>query len=414
MIDAAAGAFDPWVVVARFPRLNSPLVLPPGVFPDIDYLDWITGRPERAEFDLGSSDLRREPPDEGAVVPPELASIPDPGSDWTVEALLAEAYDVALENVLVTAGATHANFLAVAAALGQATERAEDEAADEETANPRVLVEKPGYEPLRATPEGLGGTLDRFRRPEEDDYSLEPDRVSGALVEGTACVVVTNRHNPSGRGVGRQTLAEVAEEVTAEDARLLVDEVYAPFSEDAADDAIGNVTVGPFGETTAAGLPNTVVTNSLTKFFGFGDVRLGWLVADETFVERARKITHHLSTVAEPSRRLARRALFEASDLASESRARLRANHDLLASFVAERDDLSGFVSPGCPYAFLEHESADGTLVAEAAWEQGVLVVPGRFFDDDTRFRLSVCGDTGEMRAGLDRLGGTLDALDAA
>ena len=388
------------------------------MFPDIAYLDWITGRPERAEFDLGSSDLRREPPEEGAVVPPELASIADPGSDWTVEALLADAYDVALENVLVTAGATHANFLAVAAALGEASERVEVETADDEAGNPRVLVEKPGYEPLRATPLGLGGTLDRFRRPEEDGYPLEPSRVSGALVEDTACVVVTNRHNPSGRGVGRQTLAEVAEEVSAGDARLLVDEVYAPFSDGAADDvtdgAADDVTNDAFGGPTAAGLPNTVVTNSVTKFFGFGDVRLGWLIADEAFVERARKIARHLSVVAEPSRRLARRTLSGASDLASESRERLRTNRELLASFVAERDDLSGFVSPDCPYAFLEHETADGTLVSETAWERGVLVVPGGFFDDETRFRLSVCGDPAEMRAGLDRLAEALDALDSA
>lgn len=375
------------------------------MFPDIAYLDWISGRPEAAEFDLGSSDLRRAPPEAGEIVPPSLESMSDPGPDWTVEALLADEYDVALENVLVTAGATHANFLTFAAALGEAEESTDAEDEDEE-ANARVLVEKPGYEPLRETPRGLGATLDRFRRPEEADYQLEPSRVAGALVEDTACVVVTNRHNPSGRKVDRATLAAVAEEAADEDARLLVDEVYAPFSADEAAGALG----GP----TAAGLPDTVVTNSLTKFLGYGDVRLGWLIADEAFVDRARKVAHHVPAVAEPSRRLARRVLAGAPDLASESRERLRTNRDLLASFVAERDDLSGFVPRACTYAFLEHETADGDFVTQAAWERGVLVVPGRFFDDPGRFRLSVCGAPEDMRAGLDRLDLVLSGLESA
>jgi aspartate/methionine/tyrosine aminotransferase len=79
---------------------------------------------------------------------------------------------------------------------------------------------------------------------------------------------------------------------------------------------------------------------------------------------------------------------------------------------VADREDLSGRVEPGCTYAFLEHESADGTEVAQAAWEQGLLVVPGRFFDDTDSFRVGACRDTETVRAGLDRLGEVLDALD--
>ncbi|NEU57119.1 pyridoxal phosphate-dependent aminotransferase [Halorussus sp. MSC15.2] len=384
------------------------------MFPDIAYLDWIDGRPAEAEYDLGSSDLRRGPADAGSVVPPALDGTPTP--DSTLEAQIAAVYGVDAENVLVTAGATHANALAAATALSIAEDDAtteDDPDAPAATEKHRVLVEKPGYEPLVATPEGLGATVDRFRRPDEEGYPLDPDRVDAATVEDTALVTVTNRHNPSGRRASREELSAVARRVGDEDARLLVDEVYAPFDVEAGD--------GPFGGPTAAGLPYTVVTSSLTKFLGFGDLRVGWLVGDAEFVARARSIDHHFAQVAEPSRRLARRALADADRLADESRARIRENRNALATFVADREDLSGRVEPGCPYAFLRHESADGgedddalsdgDEVARAAWENGVLVVPGRFFDDSERFRICACRDPETVREGLDRLGDVLDSL---
>jgi aspartate/methionine/tyrosine aminotransferase len=381
------------------------------VFADIAYLDWMFGRPEQAEFDLGSSDLHRAPAELASVVPPALADTATP--EATVEKLLAEAYGVEPRNVLVTAGATHANFIAAGAALSRVENRRGDEegtgaggeGADDDEPPPknRVLVEKPGYEPLLATPAGLGATVDRFRRPAEDGYPLDPDRVAGALVEDTVLVTVSNRHNPSGLRVGRDDLAAVARIASDGGSKLLVDEVYAPFVAEPED--------GPFGGPSAAGLPKAVVTNSLTKFFGFGDLSLGWLVADAEFVARARSMRHHVPAVSEPSRLLARRALADADRLAAGSRERLRANHEALAEFVAAREDLAGTVEPGCTYAFLRHESADGDEVTRAAWDEGVLVVPGRFFDDSESFRIGGCRTPEEVRAGLDRFGSVLDSL---
>ncbi|WP_128478321.1 pyridoxal phosphate-dependent aminotransferase [Halorussus pelagicus] len=386
------------------------------MFPDIAYLDWIAGRPENAAHDLGSSDLRRAPAGPDEVVPPALATVV--AGEATLSERLAEIYGVEPENVLVTAGATHANFLAAATVLtdAEAAARAAAESdggtdigdgsttdGDALPSEPRALVEKPGYEPLLATPEAVGATVDRFLRTPDNDYSLNPDRVAAAAVEDTALVTVSNRHNPSGRLTDRETLAETAAAVGEADATLLVDEVYAPFRAEAGD--------GPFGGPTAAGLPNTVVTNSLTKFFGFGNVRIGWLVADADFVERARSVSHYVPAVAAPSKRLAERALAVGDRLTDESRERLRANHEALASFLAEREDLSGRVEPGCSYAFLSHDAADGDEVAAAAWDEGVLVVPGRFFDDDESVRVSAGHEPERVRAGLDRLGEVLDSL---
>lgn len=347
---------------------------------DIEYLEWIVGRAERVPHDLGSSHLRWED-----VGPPEPA---EPSTTSPVRKSVADAYDVDLGCVLVTAGASHANFLAFAAELGEHSER--------------VLVERPGYEPLRKTPALLGASVDRFNRPVDAEYPLEPDRVASGLEPDTALVAVTNRHNPSGRLVDESRLATLADTVADAGTRLLVDEVYAPFG--------GNPTVDwAFGGPTAAGLNRTVVTGSLTKFHGFDGLRIGWLVADEPFVERARSTFYHLPTVADPSLEGARRAFTMLEDLSARSRSRIVANADLLRSFVDGRSDLSGPVFDGSNYAFLRHERADGDTVSDVAWAEGVLVVPGRFFDDRERFRVSLGGEPERMSTALTVLGTVLD-----
>lgn len=380
------------------------------MFPRIDYVHWILTRIEAATHDLGSSDLRPEAGDGDRVIPRRLADLPTPDAD--LRTLVAEAYGVDTEWVLVTPGASAANMLATAVAIDGSVEAGVERTdASESTAPPgRVLVEKPGYQPHVATPRGLGAPVDRYRRGER--WALDPDRIGAATMDETCLVVASNRHNPSGARADRGTLADAATAAATADARLLVDEVYAPYGRaDADGDAGGVPGDSVFGGPTAAGLPNTVVTGSLTKFWGFGSLRVGWLVAEPSFVERAREVAVHLSAVAGPSRTLAGRALANRSELGAVQRERCLANHDLLRSFVERRPAIDGPVFGGCPYAFLTHDSVDGDAVAAAAWEDDVLVVPGRFFGAPEGIRVSLGGPPAEMDAALTAFGGALDRV---
>ena len=350
------------------------------------------GRPDAAPHDLGSSDLHGGRDDSGPI-PDRLRDLAEPDDDRGLEELLASVYDVTPDSVLVTAGASTANALATAAAI----ERAGDD--------PRALIENPGYEPLVATPQGFGAAIDRFERPADDGYPLDPARVEANLFPSTGLVTVTNRHNPTGRYVSREALAATAEAVADHGARLLVDEVYSPFVLD------DDVRDGPFGGVSAVGLENAVVTGSLTKFFGLGGLRVGWVIADPSFVEDVRRIAPHFPAMADPSRHLGRRALAHRETLAAETRTHLERNYERLAAFANERDDVRGPVFEGASFAFLAHDRADGNRVSEAAWEEGVLVVPGRFFGDERAVRISLGGDPAAMDDGLAAFGRVLDTL---
>ncbi len=349
----------------------------------IEYLMWISGRPADTRHNLGSSALSRKA--DRWPVPDRLADLPNP--DRSLVGLLANEYGVDRSNVLVAPGATGANVFAATAAL-----------ADGE----RVLVEQPGYEPLHATPASLGASIDRFNRP-APDYRLDPDRIADSIEPDTALVTITNRHNPSGRRVGRDKLATVASVVADHGATLLVDEVYAPFGTAPTEGRTA------FGGPTAAGLPNTVVTGSLTKFHGLGGLRIGWVIGPETFVKRARIASSHVTGVAAPSRALARRALAGHDELAADSRELIAENTALLSRFVDSRDDLAGPVFDGCTYGALTHDRMDGDAVSRAAEAAGILVVPGRFFDAPGRFRISLGMSPDDCEAALDAFGAVLD-----
>jgi aspartate/methionine/tyrosine aminotransferase len=345
------------------------------------------GRPAAALHDLGGSDLRGSRATDD-IVPDVVTDRPEPPAGVTVETLLATIYQVEPESVLVTAGASHANFLAAGAAL-------------EESDRDRAVVETPGYEPLVKTPEAFAGQVDRVPRLPEDDYRLHAETVAESIDESTALVTVTNRHNPSGRLADRDTLAEIASTTAADGARLLVDEVYAPYGPTDDQDRA-------FGGPTAAGLPNTIVTGSLTKFFGLGDVRIGWLIADPDVVDRARSILAHVPTVGGTNRAMARRILYDPDPAADRSRALIADHATELAGFLESHPALSGPVFEGSSFAFVGHEAMDGDAFARRAEQAGVLVVPGRFFGDSTRVRISLGRGRDDARAALTTLSDVL------
>jgi len=389
------------------------------MFPPLAYLQWIEGRPDAAEHDLGSSDLRRlSTGDPDRLVPPRLRGLSEPEGDRSLHESVAAEYDLDEANVLLTAGATHGGFLASATAAALASERTGSEAIGEAATDgdrtaeggsrPCALVETPGYEPLVETPRGIGSRVARFRRP-APGYGLDSERVAAAAPDLTgplAHVTVTNRHNPTGTLTDRATLAATAEVAAEHDGYLLVDEVYAPYTTETDDDA-----GGAFGGPTGAGLPATVTVGSLTKFHGLGGLRVGWITGPEAFIERARLVEHHVPALAAPSVALARRLFAHRDDLVADARDHCRRNHELLVEFLPRRDDLVGSVEPGAPFAYLEHERADGDAVSETAWDAGVLVVPGRFFGMDEGVRVSLGRAPEDCEAALEAFGRVLDEL---
>jgi len=312
----------------------------------------------------------------GTELPPYLDPSA-PFSDRLLRERLAARYGVPPEETLTVLGTSLGLFLAMAAIL---------EPGDE------VLVEHPGYEPLVRVPQALGARVRSFPRRPEADYRLEPDRVEAAWTDATRLVVVSDLHNPTAAGGGDPELAGIAVRAAGDGAYLLVDEVYRDFRS------------GEPGTARKLG-GNVVAVGSLTKVYGLGELRAGWVFAPAPLVERMESILTVLHVVP-PAPMLAwfQRGLDEADRLRDTAQALARRGWDIVREWAGKAPDGLRVVPPaGGVFVWMALPGSwTGTDVAERLLEaEGVAVVPGRFFGDDHGIRVGIGGDPDSLREGL-------------
>jgi aspartate/methionine/tyrosine aminotransferase len=262
-----------------------------------------------------------------------------------------------------------------------------------------VLIERPAYEPLVTVAQYLGAKVRRFARTFEGGFSVDPGVLERSVSARTRLIVLTNLHNPSGALADEGTLQRVGDVARGVGARVLVDEVYLEALFDEAPRSAFHL-----GE-------EFITTNSLTKVYGLGGLRCGWVLARPGLAKRLWQLNDLFGVIpAHPAERLSCIALEHLDRLAARARQLLEINGQLLNAFYASRDDLDWLPHRFGTVSFprLKKGSADElcTLLAE---KYETSVVPGRFFEMPRHFRIGLGGDTGALRAGLDRLGRALD-----
>lgn len=352
---------------------------------EVEYLRWIRAAFSRTRFSLASSGM---PPPAARLAALATLDVAAHLSRWPdgarrLEAAVAARLGVPSACVVAAPGTTGANFLAFAATLSPGDE---------------VLLETPRYGPLEATATGLGARVVHFGRPAADRHQPDPDEVAAKLGPRSRFVVLTDPHNPSGVRLDPDRLHAVVEAVAAHaDALVLVDEVYR------------DAAPTPWPSCADPGRP-IVATASLTKAFGLAALRAGWAVAPEPVAERLRAAADHVVPGSfEPGWSIAADILEGplADAILADTRAHLRRAGGRLETFLAERPDFRA-VKPDVPcVAFVEVPDRLGgasELTDALLRETGVLVVPGRFFGDDTGVRIALCAPPDQIEAGLDAL----------
>jgi aspartate/methionine/tyrosine aminotransferase len=300
---------------------------------------------------------------------------------------IAAKHGATTGSVVAANGTSMANFLAMAALIAPGDE---------------VLVEQPTYELLLSAALYLGAEVKRFARPFQAQFRLDPAEVERAITPRTRLVIVTNLHNPSNAYAGDETLRHVGDIAARAGARVLVDEVYL----DAAF-ARSPRTAYHLGE-------HFISTASLTKVYGLSGLRCGWILAAPALAERMWRL-NDLFGVTQPhvSERLGRIAFARLPEIAATSRALLEQNRALANSFFSTRDDLETFPLTDGMISFprLRQTGKVDALCALLREKYETSLVPGRFFEMPEHFRLSITGDTGMLRGGLERLGAALDEI---
>jgi histidinol-phosphate/aromatic aminotransferase/cobyric acid decarboxylase-like protein len=192
----------------------------------------------------------------------------------------------------------------------------------------RVLLMDPGYgEYAHVTERVIGCRVDRFRLRREEDWRIDPERLSAVVADGSYdLVVVVNPNNPTGRHAPAAELAAVIAAAPAH-TRWWIDEAY-----------LGYVDQSESLALLAARDPHVVVCTSMSKTYALSGVRAAYLVAEPGTAAELRRWTPPWA-VSLPAQLAAVAALRDPGYYAG----RLQRTHELrtqLAADLAAVDDL--------------------------------------------------------------------------
>jgi aspartate/methionine/tyrosine aminotransferase len=346
------------------------------------YLRWASKHYGAAPFDLGrSGTFGDDMPDLG--VPADLYSF----GAWAVLRERIAAYNgVPAGEAIPAMGTTHALWVAYTSLLAPGDE---------------VLVERPTYEPMHRIAEGVGARVAWFDRAPSARYAVDPDAIGRAMTERTRVVALTNLHNPSGVRVSDDVLRAVAKVAAARGAHVLVDEVYAPF--DALCDARG-----VWGQSARRLAPNVVVTGSLTKAYGLGAHRAGWVLGPPDVIARCDDAL--LATIGHaptPWMAFCVQSFDRLAEYARWSRGVLAGKRETVAAWMKERPFLAWSAPTEGLFGFAIDTRSPADLTARierGIAEHGVVVAPGAFFGAPAGFRLAWALDRAKLAPSLAKL----------
>jgi aspartate/methionine/tyrosine aminotransferase len=353
-----------------------------------ELMHWAKRQLEPAPFPLGGSGTRSPGPEDD---PPRLreatgfSSLGDEGGLPTLRAAIARAYGVGEDHVLVSDGASLANYTALLALAG---------------AGDRVLVESPTYSILSEIPRFHGVRVIPLTRREETGWQPELDDVRHAADEAPlAAVVLTRLHNPTGADLSDSFLRGLAALAEQHDFHVLLDEVYLAFLPDA---------VPGFRLS-----PRFLSTGSVTKVQGFGGLRVGWILGEPDALRPIHEVSYYLAVNASaPSQILGAAVLAENERWLARARRLAAEGRATFEEWMSGRDDVSWVPPSGGLNAFVRLERVEDTaaFTRRLRAEQGVAIPPGVMFGAPGGVRISFSAAPPVLREGLRRTGQALDA----
>jgi aspartate/methionine/tyrosine aminotransferase len=300
----------------------------------------------------------------------------------SLQQAIAAKCGVPVECVVTASGTSMANYLAMAALI-----RPGDE----------VLIEQPAYEPLLALADYLGAEIKRFARPFSAGFMpvIDPTGVSSR----TKLIVLTNLHNPSCVLISDAMLRHIGQLARSVGARVLVDEVYVECLYEKAYSAFH------LGD-------EFVVTSSLTKAYGLGGLRCGWVLAQPELAQRMGQIKDLVDpSVPHPAQRLSVLAFERLDRIAKRAKTLLAANREVFNGFLSSCPHLD-LVRTGygtCVFPRLTNGKDIERFVAVLRDRYETDVVPGRFFEMPDHFRLGIGVETETLARGLERVNSALE-----
>ena len=295
-----------------------------------------------------------------------------------------EAYGLSIDpdRIILTCGASPALVIALTSGFSPGD---------------RVALARPGYVAYRNALRALHLQPVEIACGPQARFQLTAAALA-ALDPAPAAVIVASPANPTGTIIAADELAAIARVCAERNIRVISDEIYHGLS---------------YGEPCRSMLefaPGAIVINSFSKYFSMAGWRLGWIVAPDDLLDRARAVVGNLF-LTPPS--LAQHAALVAMDARDELNGHLdtyRANRARLLDALPALGLRSIAPPDGAFYIYADvsHLTDDSLAFCERLLrDTGVATAPGMDFDpvDGSRFmRFSFAVSTPEIEEALRRL----------
>ncbi|HYB02967.1 MAG TPA: pyridoxal phosphate-dependent aminotransferase [Nitrososphaerales archaeon] len=351
-------------------------------------VDWLDSNLSGTRYNLASSGMEAPSLEEF-----EIETNPDLLSGLRGQRLedsLGQAYGVHSSEVLVCAGGTLAIYLAIASLV---------------KAGDQVLIPMPNYPPEYNVPRILGAKLEEVKIRYESGFRLDVDSFIRAISKNTRMVVLTNSNNPTGLKITRGELEKIAEAAERSRALVFVDETFREFAEDPA--------------PVARSLGDHVISaGSMTKFFGLGDPKIGWLFAGKQVMEKIRSLNQWVSV--EESRlscMIGIQAMEKKKLLDLRTHRLTRENLALGREFMKGNSEFLEWIEPdGAPFGFpkIKLPLTSRDFCSKLVEKYSILVSPGDLFEYPGHFRLCLTRLPEKTRAGLSAFSSALSEISVA
>lgn len=285
------------------------------------------------------------------------------------------------ENIIVTTGASEANFAVVSALV-----KPDD----------HVIIEHPTYPSLYEVPRSLGCDVTLFPLKYEDRFQLDVDGLLKQIRRNTKLITLTHPNNPTGAMLPESDLKRIVQAAEHYGVYLMVDETY---SELAFEKKL----------PLAATLSNRVISiSSMSKCYGLPGIRIGWLATQSDEILKTVLAVREQVTIANcaVSEEIAFNVLKNKDDFLSKAKTHIWNNLKMVSDWINLRNDI-GWVPPEAGVVALPRIIAPGVTEYEAIYRAlmdtyKTFVIPGRCFElDNSFFRLGFGGTSDELKVGL-------------
>ncbi|KAJ5895030.1 hypothetical protein N7495_006721 [Penicillium taxi] len=320
-----------------------------------------------------------------------------------IRGILADLYSVKTptplpaSNILITAGAIQANFLALYSLIGPGD---------------HVVCHYPTYQQLYSIPASLGADVSFWKSKAANGWQLDLEELKGLIRPNTKLIIINNPQNPTGAIIPREVLQNLVYIARESSIILFADEVYRPLFHN----------ISPMDSQfppslLSLGYEHTIVTGSISKAYSLAGLRVGWIASrDSSIIETCASSRDYTTiSVGQIDDAIARFALAPECihNLLKRNLELARTNLAILEKFIESHRWACEWVKPRAGTTAFVRFSKMGKPVDDVAFcerlleKTGVMLVPGsRCFGEEFAgyVRFGYVSETEVLTKGLDAL----------